>query len=54
MLRKSEKPVILAVNKVDNEKQKSEAAEFYKLGFEEPLSSAAIMAGAWLNSWIRW
>ena len=33
ILRKTEKPVILAVNKVDSEKQKSEAAEFFKLGF---------------------
>jgi GTPase len=35
ILRKTEKPVILAVNKVDNEKLKSEAAEFYQLGIEE-------------------
>jgi GTP-binding protein len=35
MLRKAEKPVVLAVNKVDNEKLQSEAAEFYKLGFHE-------------------
>jgi GTPase len=33
MLRKSQKPVILVVNKVDNEKQEAETAEFYKLGF---------------------
>jgi GTP-binding protein len=37
VLRKTEKPVVLAVNKVDNEKQKLETAEFYKLGFGEPL-----------------
>jgi GTPase len=35
MLRKAEKPVILAVNKVDNEKHLAAAAEFYKLGFKE-------------------
>jgi GTPase len=41
ILRRSQKPVILAVNKVDSEKQRSEAAEFYKLGFGEiiPLSA---------------
>jgi GTP-binding protein len=36
ILRKTEKPVILTVNKVDSEKQRSETAEFYRLGFGEP------------------
>jgi GTP-binding protein len=36
MLRKSSKPVVLAVNKVDSDKQISEAAEFNRLGFGEP------------------
>lgn len=35
MLRKTDKPVILAVNKVDNETRRLEANEFYSLGFEE-------------------
>jgi len=35
VLRRAEKPVLLAVNKVDSEKQKSEAAEFYRLGFDD-------------------
>jgi GTPase len=41
ILRRSQKPVILAVNKVDSEKQRPEAAEFYKLGFGDniPLSA---------------
>jgi GTPase len=34
ILRRSRKPVILAVNKVDNEKQAAGAAEFYQLGFD--------------------
>jgi GTPase len=34
ILRRSRKPVILAVNKVDNEKQAGDAAEFYQLGFD--------------------
>jgi GTP-binding protein len=34
MLRRSTKPVFLAVNKVDNGKRLLEAAEFYSLGFE--------------------
>ena len=35
MLRRSEKPVILVVNKVDNTDRYLEANEFYSLGFEE-------------------
>ena len=35
MLRKSKKPVILAVNKVDNHARQLEANEFWSLGFEE-------------------
>ncbi|MEM1359248.1 MAG: ribosome biogenesis GTPase Der [Bacteroidota bacterium] len=35
MLRRSRKPVILAVNKVDNHSRMLEANEFWSLGFEE-------------------
>jgi GTP-binding protein len=35
MLRKAKKPVILAVNKVDNHSRQLEANEFWSLGFEE-------------------
>ncbi len=35
MLRRSDKPVLLAVNKVDNSDRYLEANEFYSLGFEE-------------------
>lgn len=38
VLRKSNKPVVLVVNKVDSEKQKPGIAEFYKLGFGDPLA----------------
>src|SRR6516165_9271371 len=34
MLRKSHKPVVLVINKIDNEKQDPLAAEFESLGFE--------------------
>ena len=34
ILRKSERPVFLVVNKVDNNERMMEAAEFYSLGFE--------------------
>ncbi len=34
LLRRSEKPVILAVNKVDNSERSLDATEFYSLGFE--------------------
>lgn len=42
MLRRSKKPVILAVNKVDNHARQLQANEFWSLGFEETffLSSA--------------
>ena len=35
MLRKSDKPVLVAVNKVDNHQRLLEANEFYSLGFDE-------------------
>jgi len=35
MLRRSEKPVILAINKVDNHARMLDANEFWSLGFEE-------------------
>ena len=35
VLRRSPKPVYLAVNKVDNSKRQLEAAEFYSMGFEK-------------------
>ena len=34
LLRRSDKPVFLAVNKVDNHSRLMEASEFYSLGFE--------------------
>lgn len=34
LLRRSSKPVFLAVNKVDNHERQLEAAEFYSMGFE--------------------
>src|SRR5690606_30720633 len=34
LLRRSSKPVFLAVNKVDNPQRQLEAAEFYSMGFE--------------------
>ncbi|MHB1001757.1 MAG: ribosome biogenesis GTPase Der [Armatimonadota bacterium] len=41
LLRRAKKPVILAVNKVDNEKQERDAVEFYSLGLGDifPISS---------------
>ena len=40
-LRRSRKPVILAVNKVDNEAREFAAPEFYQLGLSEPLAISA-------------
>jgi GTPase len=41
VLRKSQKSVLLAVNKVDTAKQEAESAEFYQLGFGEPFPIAS-------------
>ena len=41
MLRKSKKPVVLVVNKIDNIKQENYIYEFYNLGIGEPISISA-------------
>jgi GTP-binding protein len=41
MLRKANKPVILAVNKADNDRLETAALEFYELGLEEPTAISA-------------
>jgi GTPase len=40
-LRKSHKPIVLVINKIDNEKHKPLAAEFDSLGFEESFAISA-------------
>src|SRR5712692_9259890 len=40
-LRKTHKPIVLVVNKIDNEKHENLAAEFATLGFERSLSISA-------------
>lgn len=41
MLRKSKKPVVLVVNKVDNLKDENNAYEFYNLGIGDPMAISA-------------
>ena len=41
MLRKSRKPVVLVINKIDNEKHEALAVEFDSLGFEPSISISA-------------
>src|SRR5215472_8292271 len=41
MLRKSQKPVVLVINKIDSEKHDPLAAEFHSLGFEKIISVSA-------------
>ena len=41
LLRKSTKPVIVAVNKTDNTQREADAAEFYSLGWEETYAISA-------------
>ena len=42
LLRRSSKPVILAVNKADNESRRQEAMEFYELGLGDPIPLSAL------------
>nr|WP_290666021.1 ribosome biogenesis GTPase Der [Ardenticatena sp.] len=42
LLRRTEKPVILAVNKTENEERRLNAAEFYALGLGDPIEISAI------------
>jgi GTP-binding protein len=42
LLRKSEKPVLLVANKVDNEQREQDAYEFYELGMGEVYTVSAI------------
>jgi GTP-binding protein len=42
LLRRSEKPVILAANKADNAKRRMDAVEFYALGVGEPIDISSI------------
>jgi GTP-binding protein len=42
LLRRSNKPVLLAVNKADNESRRQEAVEFYQLGLGEPHPISAL------------
>ena len=42
MLRKSRKPVVLAVNKVDSENLEMEVYEFYSLGLGDPIGISAV------------
>lgn len=42
MLRRTGKPVILAVNKVDSDKQEMEIYDFYALGLGDPLGISAV------------
>lgn len=41
MLRKSKKPIVLVVNKVDNLKEEDNAYEFYNLGIGDPVTISA-------------
>lgn len=53
ILRKSEKPVILAANKADTEERRQDAVEFYSLGLGDPIpisSKHSINTGDLLDS----
>ena len=42
VLRRSKKPVLLAVNKVDEPKEHNNISEFYELGLGEPQALSAL------------
>lgn len=42
MLRRTQKPVVLAVNKADNKQRRDEALEFYALGLGDPIPISAL------------
>lgn len=42
ILRRKEKPVVLAVNKVDSENQEMDVYEFYSLGLGDPIGISAV------------
>jgi GTP-binding protein len=42
LLRRTEKPVVLAVNKADNQQRRNDAVEFYALGLGEPIPISAV------------
>jgi GTP-binding protein len=44
LLRRTQKPVFLVVNKADNDMLEANAAEFYQLGFEDPIPISAYHA----------
>jgi len=43
ILRKSQKKVILIVNKIDSEKREPELGDFYKLGLGDPIPASALV-----------
>jgi GTP-binding protein len=42
VLRRTDKPVLLAANKADNERRRADAVEFYALGMGDPLPVSAL------------
>ena len=49
-LRRTEKPILLAVNKVDNETREFDASEFYQLGLGDPVPTTTTVS---TTSWTR-
>ncbi len=42
LLQKSEKPILLAVNKIDNQEMMTEIYEFYQLGVGDPIAVSGV------------
>ena len=55
MLRRSRKPVVLVVNKVDSfQKYMADVYEFYNLGIGDPVPVSALHAWESAICWTRW
>jgi small GTP-binding protein len=53
-LRKAGRPVLLAVNKLDNLEQSTEQYAFYALGFGDPVGVSAAVGKAAATFWTPW
>ena len=52
LLRRSQKPIFLAINKVDNAQRLESTLEFYSLGFEQFIVFLVSMVGVAVNYWM--
>ena len=54
MLRRSHKPIVLAVNKVDHPKFEEAIYDFYSLGIGNPITISGEQGLVWAIYWTKW